>query len=109
MTLERETPVSALGFSPDHQATEIMRDGYSLGYWIDSDWSGHGPIARLFAAAPDLMEACELFAELDNCNDQRDRLAAFDAKHGVKAGQGRYSLLFERARAAIAKATGGAS
>lgn len=57
-------------------------------------------------AAPELLAVVQAFADLDNCNDQRDFLAAFDVKYGIKPGEGRRNYLYAAARAAIAKAKG---
>jgi hypothetical protein len=51
-----------------------------------------------------LVAALQAFADLDKCGDQRDALAAFDAKYGIKPGEGRYSYLYGRVHAALAAA-----
>lgn len=52
-----------------------------------------------------LLSVLKMFAELDACDGQRDRLAEFDAKHGV-GDKGRYSFFFGAARTAIAEVEG---
>lgn len=41
------------------RVSPFHRDGYCLGYWVDCEWEGPSPLSRLFAAAPDLLEACK--------------------------------------------------
>jgi len=52
-----------------------------------------------------LLSVLKTFAELDACDGQRDRLAEFDAKHGV-GDKGRYSFFFGAVRTAIAEVEG---
>lgn len=52
-----------------------------------------------------LLSVLKMFAELDACDGQRDRLAEFDAKHGV-GDKGRYSFFFGAVRTAIAEVEG---
>lgn len=66
-------------------------------------------VAELLASAPRLAEQVRIlreelgrFLELHACNDQRDYLAAFDAKHKIpKAPCYRYGFLVRSAQAAM--------
>ena len=58
----------------------------------------------LLAAAPDLLAACQMIVDLDDCNNRREAMEAFDSKYGLIPGQGRYSLIFDRMRDVVAKA-----
>ena len=62
LTLEREIRLDKLGMDPAHLVTEIQQKGLTIGYWIDCEWDGHGPNAKLYAAAPDLLEALRRIA-----------------------------------------------
>lgn len=89
---------------------KIDRDGYidDDGLIVETD-SGHyppfGADACLIAAAPELLEACQTMIEWDEAENNAE---AWDKDAGAawRARLALCALSFERARAAIAKATG---
>lgn len=90
-TVEREyneagTAAEAAGRS----STQIMNAaGYHVGTWIDGQWDGHCPNARLVAASPDLRDAL---------------IALLDAVEGHERRTGHMQMhpAIEQARAALA-------
>lgn len=89
-TIERE--LTEAGTEADAQGrcgVEVHSGGYHIGTWIDSNWDGSSPNARLIAAAPDLLAACRALHEW------------YDV---VKQNYPEMLRPFEAARAAVAKA-----
>jgi len=87
--------------------TPIYHDGFHIGTWIDNEWDGNCPNARLIAAAPDLLQALNR-AELSTT---QIRLAANICHKSAKSKVSWYERQLEQlgreVRAAIAKAEKG--
>lgn len=56
-TLERETRFDQIGTDPARLCSEVQARGFTIGYWVPFEWTGHSPDAELIAAAPDLLAA----------------------------------------------------
>jgi hypothetical protein len=93
LTLEREYNEKGTADHAQGQTSiEFHRDGTAVGIWIDFEEQGRGERAKLFAAAPDLLEVCQrVLMRLD----LEPRTAIFPC-----------SAMREDLRAAIKKATG---
>jgi hypothetical protein len=72
----------------------IELEGFGvIGEWLDYGAFEVGDkMVNLIAAAPDLLAACEALVAADSCNYERDTM--------------RHEHLFDKARAALAKANG---
>lgn len=57
--MEGEIRFGRIGMDPDHLAVHIQRDGWSVGYWIEHEWSGRSPNSRLIETAPELFDALQ--------------------------------------------------
>ena len=95
-TLERETPFKRIGCDPDKLCSQIMADGWEVGYFVPAEWDGHSPAARLISAAPDLLEACKALM----------RHMEPPALPGDARTLTGYALDYRAAKSAIAKAEG---
>lgn len=97
---------SSMGLGEWRDECVLDKDGMMLAKIM---WKGEKgqAIANMMAAAPELLDVSQMIADLDACNDQRDRLELFDQKYGIKSGQGRFNAIFKKAHAAIAKALEG--
>lgn len=56
-TLERETRFDQIGTDPAKLCSEVQARGFTIGYWVPFEWTGHSPDAELIAAAPVLLAA----------------------------------------------------
>ena len=73
-SLEGEVYLRKIGFDPNKPCIEVHANGFVIGYWVDSEWDGHGPIAELIHALPDLVDGC--YAALAYLADPRSKFKA---------------------------------
>lgn len=56
-SLERETRFDQIGTDQARLCSEVQARGFTIGYWVPFEWTGHSPDAELIAAAPELLAA----------------------------------------------------